>query len=105
MMDTVLPKDNDVNRSFIIVSEAIERMSVFPSERQIKMINKIAIMIAIEQSMDMIFSRYVGVWYNKDILKYEAAVYDGKGKKVCTIYANTDKECFEKLKSHKNEKR
>lgn len=93
-------KEPDVSKSFLIVSRAIERMAASPTKSQIKMINKIAEMIAINQSLDERKSNYKGVYYHSGEMKYFTELII-KGKKKRMFGSDTDKECFEKLKEYK----
>lgn len=90
----------DVNNSFLIVARAIERMSVMPNESEIKLIERIATMLAIEQTLDVKQSRYPGIFYTKSRDSYEASFqYKNKTYKC---YDKSDQICFQKLTILKN---
>lgn len=89
----------DVSNSFLIVARAIEVMSANPTEEEKKLLNRIAEIIAIEQTKDLKQSKYSGVWFIQ-----ERNIYQGTfqhKKKVYRAYAKTDRECFNKLKIKK----
>lgn len=88
-------KEPDVDNRFLIVARGIESMSVNPTESQIQLINKIAAMIAIEQTIDSKASKYPGVWYVKQTNNYQGSFQ--YLKKVYKAFGQTDKICFDRL--------
>lgn len=95
-------KDEDVSRPFLIVARQIESMAVSPTERQSRMIEKIARMIAIEQTQDEKKSSYPGVYYNPELFRYEAWIYKKKSKKLIFV-SEKEHECITELKKYKKE--
>lgn len=93
-------KSEDVSRSFLIVSRAIEMMAVNPTERQKRMIERFAAAIAVEQTMDDKRSKYQGVNYNHNMQRYEVYKYVNRVRSLLHA-SDSDQECWEALKAHK----
>jgi len=103
--DEPIDEGDGINNSFIIVARALEEMALNPTEGEIKLMLKIAGLIAMEQSFELRKSKYPGVYYNRAGMRYEAYTHTDKGTKKVVIHSSdSEEECYQKLLEHKGKK-
>lgn len=89
----------DVDKSFLIVAWAIERMAVCPTKNEKVLLNKIAIMIANSNAQKSEFTGYDGIRYNFIRNRFEGNIQINNKRKW--FVGKTDEIVHQKINDYK----